>query len=180
MSTTATFRHVIILMLSAEVGVKSTSAPAFGLESLRTMFWAPICYLTGWPLNGSLFTGTCFTAATWSWGSGYEVEVAVSVWSSSSELWQQHPSKWIWRRRRIAWPPPSSDLTAIRVRYGGTWRGILMQSVPGPKRSWWQEFKQTRQRSTSRRVTPCRLRRNGRSRLKHVSLPWGTRVLTIW
>jgi hypothetical protein len=46
-STTVTSGHGIILMLSANVGIKSTSASAFGFVSSGTLLWAPICYQTG-------------------------------------------------------------------------------------------------------------------------------------
>jgi hypothetical protein len=46
-STTVTSGHGIILMLSANVGIKSASASAFGLVSSGTLSWAPICYMTG-------------------------------------------------------------------------------------------------------------------------------------
>jgi hypothetical protein len=46
-STTVTSGHRIILMQSANVGIKSASASALGL----LLSWAPICYLTGWLLN---------------------------------------------------------------------------------------------------------------------------------
>jgi hypothetical protein len=46
-STTVISGYGIILMLSANVGIKCASASAFGLVSSGTLSWAPICYLTG-------------------------------------------------------------------------------------------------------------------------------------
>jgi hypothetical protein len=45
-STAVTCGKGIILMLSANVGIKDTSASIFVLESSRTLSCAPICYLT--------------------------------------------------------------------------------------------------------------------------------------
>jgi hypothetical protein len=50
-STIVTSGHGIILMLFADVCVKSASASAFGLLPSGTLSWAPSCDLTGWLLN---------------------------------------------------------------------------------------------------------------------------------
>jgi hypothetical protein len=50
-STTVISGHRTILTLSANVGVKSASVSAFGLESSETLSWAPNFYMTGWLLN---------------------------------------------------------------------------------------------------------------------------------
>jgi hypothetical protein len=51
MSATVTSGHGIILILFSNVGIRSTSASAFGLESSETWSWAPTCYLTQWYRN---------------------------------------------------------------------------------------------------------------------------------
>jgi hypothetical protein len=84
-STTVTSRQGIILMLSANVDVKSTSASAFGLESSVTLPWAPICCLIGWLLNDIVIFWKLFYRGC--------LEVCLCLWgrrcgsSSSSALW---------------------------------------------------------------------------------------------
>jgi hypothetical protein len=51
MSTTLTSGHGIILMLPTNVDIKCASSSVFGLISLATLSWAPICHLTGWLLE---------------------------------------------------------------------------------------------------------------------------------
>lgn len=45
-STTVTSDHEIILLQSANVGIESASASAFGLELSGTLLWTLTCYLT--------------------------------------------------------------------------------------------------------------------------------------
>jgi hypothetical protein len=45
--TTVISGHEIILMLTTDVGIKSTSTSTFGMATLGTLSWAPICHLTG-------------------------------------------------------------------------------------------------------------------------------------
>jgi hypothetical protein len=52
--TTVTSGHWVILMLSANVDVKSASVSAFGLVMSETLPWAPDSYLTGWLLSDIL------------------------------------------------------------------------------------------------------------------------------
>jgi hypothetical protein len=41
----------VILILSANVGIKSASASALGLKLSKSLSWVPFCNLTGWFLN---------------------------------------------------------------------------------------------------------------------------------
>jgi hypothetical protein len=47
-----TYKHRIILVLSANMGIKSTWASTFWLVSLGTLSWVPTCYPTSWSLKG--------------------------------------------------------------------------------------------------------------------------------
>lgn len=59
MSITVSSGHRTILMLSVNVGIKSTSVLVFGLVSSETLSWAPICYLTGWQCPKILIFFNC-------------------------------------------------------------------------------------------------------------------------
>jgi hypothetical protein len=114
-STTVTFGYGIILILSANVGIKSASASAFGLVSSGTL-WAPICYLTGWLLGD-----------------------IVIFWSSSA-LWGRCPAvverdvsgkvDGTWRADCMASSVAGSNSDGFSS-CGDTWKSKFTQSFPG-------------------------------------------------
>jgi hypothetical protein len=75
--------HGIILMLSADVGIRSTSVSAFGLELLRTVY---NCSIVSW------IYGNCSTGAAWRRASSCSAEVVDSAWQRSKSLWERCPA----------------------------------------------------------------------------------------
>jgi hypothetical protein len=151
-STTVTSGHGIILMVSANVGILSATASAFGLVSSGTLSWAPICYWTGWMLNDIVIFWKLFYRGY----SSCEAEVVVSARRSSSALWGRCPAvverdisrkvDWTWRADFIA----SSVAVSYSDRffsYGDTWRSKFAQSLPGLSKISRYDFKQLWQRS---------------------------------
>jgi hypothetical protein len=97
-STAVTSGHGLILMLSANVGIKSASASAFGLVSSGSLSWAPICYLTCWLLNDivifwKLFYQGCLKMCLWLWGRGCgfsTTELQRTMGKMSGSGWTRH------------------------------------------------------------------------------------------
>jgi hypothetical protein len=91
-SRAVTFCHGIMIMLSANLHVKSLLSQCFGLESSATMSCAPVCYLTGLQLNYIVNFGNCSTGAAWSCSSSCEAEFVVSAQRNSRTLWGRCPA----------------------------------------------------------------------------------------
>jgi hypothetical protein len=172
-STTVTSGHGIILMLSANVGIKSTSASAFGLVSSGTLSWAPICYWTVWLLNDivifwKLFYRGCLKMCLYLWGRscGFSTtELQRTMGKTSGSGWTRHIQEgkvdWKWRADCMASSVAGSNSDGF-FSCGDTWRSKFTQSLPGLSKISWQDFKQLWQRSMSsclRRVWENSVRR---------------------
>jgi hypothetical protein len=109
-------------MLSANVGIKSHSASAFGVLSSGILSWALICWQGDWPTT-SCFSWNAFTEAACRCASSCEAEFVVSARRNSSALWvicpagsgvnATCPRRWIVRGELITWPPLPPDLTSM-------------------------------------------------------------------
>jgi hypothetical protein len=77
------------IMLSANVGIKSASALAFGMASSGTLSWARTCYRQANSPTVSWFYWNYSTGAAWKCACSCEAEDAVSSRRSSSALWRR-------------------------------------------------------------------------------------------
>jgi hypothetical protein len=124
-STAVNPRHGIILMLSANVGIKSASA--FGLESSRTLSWAPICCLRGWVLNDIVVLEEVPLAVRqrlWFLHDGAPAHLGEDV-----QQWVDviYPRRWTRHRGPNAWLPLSLDVTPMD--FVCVWGGHLKEDV---------------------------------------------------
>jgi hypothetical protein len=179
-STAVTSGHGIILMLSANVGIKSASASAFGLVSSGTLSWAPICYLTGWLLNDIVIFWELFYWAACRCASSCFAEVVVSARRSSSALWGRCPAvieRDITRKVDLTW---RVDCMASSVA-GSNSDGFF--PVGTPKGASLRSPSQDYRRSRGKNSSSCD---NGQSqhvvkacsrewRAAHCCLPWNGR-----
>lgn len=104
-STTLTSEHRTILMLTANVVIKSTSASAFGLVSQGTLSWAPTYYLTDRLLKDiiifwKLFYQGCLKMCLQLWGRdcGFSmIDLQCTMGNMQSNSWTQHIQKGEWK-----------------------------------------------------------------------------------
>jgi len=85
-SITITSGHRIIFMLSANVGIKSTSVSAFGLVSSGTLSWAPSATWQADCSKISWFSWNCSTGAAWKRVSSSKADDVGSAQRSSRAL----------------------------------------------------------------------------------------------
>jgi hypothetical protein len=89
-STTFSSDHRIIIVVSADVGIKLALASTFGLASSRTLSWASVCYLTSWQLRNILIFLELFYRSAWRRASSCEADVDSAQRSSSAlGLWMK-------------------------------------------------------------------------------------------
>jgi hypothetical protein len=156
-------------MLSAEVHF-SVGVPC----GPRSATWQADRLTNPWNLLYRSHLKVCL----WLWGRscGFSMEeLKRTMGKTSDNCWrQQHPGKWIWRRRRIAWPPRSPDLTPINVLLWGHLKEHVDAICSRSNEDLVARIQadvttvDVKACSSECRAMPCRLRWNGRSRLEHV------------
>jgi hypothetical protein len=153
-SLRVTSGHGKILIITANVGIKSAWGTLLGLETSRT-FCTHGCYLTGWLLNDIVTIRKLLFRSYLKMvlnmcgrGRGYSTtEIQRTIKMIFASGWTRHTQEGgLYTEGRFFWPPRSPDMWWI-FSSAHTWKSTLMQSFARLSKISSEDFNQQRQRS---------------------------------
>jgi hypothetical protein len=111
--TAVSLGHRISLVLSTDMGPKSTSLSACGLELLGTLSCTLVWYLTDLLLSDIVIFWTPLTRAAWRCSCSCEAQFVVSACWSTSALWGRCLLFEHFISRKVDWAPRANGMACL-------------------------------------------------------------------
>lgn len=123
-------------MLAAACVAEAPDAPSFGTVDvpLENTVIAERLVLSGWALDGGIWSDARDTVPAWDLTDHLEEDPANCQWNDRGEVM---PGDWLWRYRR-AQPLSLEQIEVISGRRFGDWSRV-QPPVPAPGSRYWED-----------------------------------------